>query len=149
VFVRSVTDGTERDLGAYLAACAPNQFGDRLDWGHQRTIVRALEELGIRPIQRQFVAGQWRLAELLEDAGVYQEYEGVHTKIEGSRRRVGVYPWPPTGPDTGRRARRKAANREFRLLGRVPLSGNLSADCPKVPTPDVRKSLRFSVYPMP
>ncbi|MCU0650047.1 MAG: NERD domain-containing protein [Gemmatimonadaceae bacterium] len=118
VFLRSAPHGSERDLAAYIAGCAHDGSDGPFNWAYHSAVVRGIEELGIRKIQRQFVAGQWRLAELLEDAGVYQEYEGVHTKVEGSRRRVRVYPWPASGPETGRRARRDAANREFRLLDR-------------------------------
>ena len=121
VFLRSAPAGSDRDLAAYLVACAEDPYGERLDWNHQRAVLRAFEELQIRPIQRQFAAGQWKLGALLDDAGVYQDYVGEHTKLGASKRRVRVYPWPASGPETGRRARREAATREFRLLDRADM----------------------------
>lgn len=118
VFLRSAAPGSERDLGAFLRACAEDAYGERMDWSQQRAVLRALDELQIRPVQRAFAAGQWKLTALLDDAGVYQDYVGEHSRLAGSKRRVRVYPWPATGPETGRRARREAAMREFRLLDR-------------------------------
>jgi serine/threonine protein kinase len=121
VFVRSAPQGSERDLAAYIQGCAVDANGERMDWAYHRAVLRAFDELQIRPVQRQFTAGQWKLGPLIEDAGIYQDYIGEHTKLEGSKRRVRVYPWPASGPETGRRSRREAATREFRLLDRADM----------------------------
>lgn len=118
VFLRSAGPGSERNLADYIAACAENEYGERMDFAMVRAVQRAFEELNIRPIQREFTVGQWKLETLLDDADVYQDYLGVHKQLESSRRRIRVYPWPPTGPATGRKSRQVAAEREFRLVDR-------------------------------
>lgn len=120
-FTRSAAQGSERDLAEYLRGCAVDAYGERMDWAYQRAVLRAFDELQIRPVQRQFTAGQWKLGPLLEDAGIFQDYIGEHTRLEGSKRRIRVYPWPASGPETGRRSRREAATREFRLLDRADM----------------------------
>jgi serine/threonine protein kinase len=118
VFLRSAGPNSERNLANYIASCAENDYGERMDWAMVRAVQRAFEELNIRPIQREFTVGQWKLSTLLDDADVYQDYLGVHKQLESSKRRIRVYPWPPTGPATGRKARQEAAQREFRLVDR-------------------------------
>jgi serine/threonine protein kinase len=108
----------ERSIVAFLESCAEGSYGGRMDHTQLRAILRALEELNLRPVQREFGVGQWKLTELLDDAGVYQDFVGTHAKASGSTRRIRVYPWPASGPDTGRKARRQAALREFELLDR-------------------------------
>ena len=44
-------------------------------------LLRALDELNIRPVQKEFTARQWKLMSLIDDAGVYQDFTGEHTKI--------------------------------------------------------------------
>lgn len=121
VFVRSAPKDSERDLNAYIASCADDVLRPRLDWKYIGAVLRAMDELNIRSIQREFTAGQWKLAKLIEDTAIYQDYVAEHTKVAGSHRRVRVYPWPASGPDTGRKARREAALLEFRLLDRADI----------------------------
>ncbi|MBK9978482.1 MAG: BREX system serine/threonine kinase PglW [Gemmatimonadetes bacterium] len=121
VFVRSAPQGSDRDLNAFIASCADDVLRPRMDWKHIGAVLRAMDELNIRPVQREFAAGQWKLAQLIEDTAIYQDYVAEHTKVAGSHRRVRVYPWPASGPDTGRKARREAALREFRLLDRADI----------------------------
>lgn len=121
VFLRAAAPGHERNLGDYIAACAEDAYGQRMDFAMVRAVQRAFEELNIRPIQREFAVGQWKLASLLDDADVYQDYLGVHRQLESSRRRIRVYPFPPTGPATGRKSRQVAAEREFRLVDRADI----------------------------
>lgn len=125
VFLRSAGPGTERNLADHIADCAEDEYGQRMDWPMLRAVQRAFEELNIRPIQREFTVGQWKLSTLLDDADVYQDYLGVHKQLESSRRRIRVYPWPPTGPATGRKARQAAAQREFRLVDRPDMHAGI------------------------
>lgn len=125
VFLRSAAPGSDRNLAGYIASCEENEFGERMDWGMLRAVQRAFEELNIRPVQREFTVGQWKLSTLLDDADVYQDYLGVHKQHEASRRRIRVYPWPPTGPATGRKARQVAAEREFRLVDRPDMHAGI------------------------
>ena len=118
VFTRGGGRHADRDVGAYLGACATDGYGDRMDWTQLKAVLRALEELNIRPVQREFAVGQWKLTALLDDAGAYQDYVGTHAKASASTRRIRVYPWLASGPETGRKARREAALREFQLLER-------------------------------
>ena len=108
----------DRNLVAYLQSCAEDQYGGQMDRPRLKAVLRALDELHIRPVHRELTVGQWKLTTLLDDAGVYQDYVGTHTRVAGSTRRIRIYPWPPGGPETGRKARREAALREFRLLDR-------------------------------
>lgn len=121
VFLRAAGPGHERNLGDYLAACTEDAYGQRMDFAMVRAVQRAFEELNIRPIQREFAVGQWKLSSLLDDADVYQDFVGVHRQLETSRRRIRVYPFPPTGPATGRKSRQVAAEREFRLVDRADI----------------------------
>lgn len=125
VFLRSAAPGSGRNLADYIAACEENEYGERMDWGMLRAVQRAFEELNIRPVQREFAVGQWKLSTLLDDTDVYQDYVGVHKQLESSRRRIRVYPWPPTGPATGRKARQVAAEREFRLVDRSDIHAGI------------------------
>lgn len=125
VFLRSAAPASDRNLADYIASCEENEYGERMDWGMLRAVQRAFEELNIRPIQREFTVGQWKLSTLLDDADVYQDYVGVHKQLESSRRRIRVYPWPPTGPATGRKARQVAAEREFRLVDRPDIHAGI------------------------
>lgn len=109
---------SDRDMRAYLATLAEDQYGQRMDHPTLSAVRRGLEELQIRPVRREFTVGQWKLTTLIEDAGVYQDYIGTHVKAAASSRRIRVYPWPASGPETGRKSRREAALREFRLLDR-------------------------------
>lgn len=118
IFLRTAAPGTERNLGAFLDSCVEDAYGERMDWSQLRAVLRALEELAIRPVQREFTVGPWKLTQLLDDAGIYQDFVGEHARVGGSTRRVRVYPWPSTGPETGRKSRRAAATREFQLLDR-------------------------------
>lgn len=119
VFLRTAKHGGERDLAAFIVAAAEDAHGGHMDATQIRAVKRALDELNIRPVQREFTVGQWKLASLLDDAGIYQDFVGEHAKVSGSRRRIRVYPWPPSGPETGRKALRDAAQREYRLLDRA------------------------------
>jgi serine/threonine protein kinase len=119
VFTRTAATGSDRDIVAFLASASEDTYGQRMDHPQLRAVLRALEELNIRPVQREFTAGQWKLTSLLDDVGVYQDFVGEHIKVASSRRRVRVYPWPASGPETGRKSRREAATREFRLLDRA------------------------------
>ncbi len=127
VFLRTSKQGGERDLSAYIAAASEDSRGDRMDATQIRAVQRALDELNIRPVQRQFTVGPWKLGALLEDTSIYQDYIGEHTKVAGSRRRIRIYPWPASGPETGRKARREAAKREFQLLDRADQHAGLLA----------------------
>jgi serine/threonine protein kinase len=108
----------ERALMPYLESHAQDAQGGRMSRSQLDLTLRALEELQIRPVRREFTVGQWKLTELLDDAGVYQDYIGTHTRLPGSTRRIRIYPWPKNGAEMTRKARREAALREFRLLDR-------------------------------
>lgn len=119
VFLRTGKHGGDRDLAAFIAAAAEDAYGNRLDATQIRAVHRAMQELNIRPVQREVTVGPWKLASLLHDTGIYQDFIGEHAKVAGSKRRIRIYPWPASGPDTGRKARREAAKREFQLLDRA------------------------------
>jgi serine/threonine protein kinase len=117
VFTRGGKD-PERGVIRFLDSLGDPGHPGRMDLPQQRAVLRALEELNLRPVQREFTVGQWKLTSLLDDAGVYQDFLGTHARASGSTRRIRVYPWPATGPETGRKARKQAALREFQFLDR-------------------------------
>lgn len=116
----------ERDLLAYLRADA-DAPGERIEFQQAKAVIKALEEVGLRKIQREFTVGDWRLTQLLQETDVYQDWTGTHVRNAQATRRIRLYPWPATGPETGRAALRRAADREFSLLERVEHPGILRA----------------------
>jgi len=60
VFLRAAASDSDRNIGACIAGSAENSYGGRMDHQHLRAAIRALEELNIRPVRREFGAGQWR-----------------------------------------------------------------------------------------
>ena len=108
----------ERALMPYLESLTQHSQGGRMSRTQLDMTLRALQELQIRPVRRELTVGQWKLTELLDDAGVYQDFIGTHARVAGSTRRIRIYPWPKNGAEMARKARREAALREFRLLDR-------------------------------
>ena len=100
---------------------------ERMDLTQRRAVLRAFDEIGLRKVQREFAVDEWRLKEILRENDVYQDWIGTHARAADSRRRVRLYPWPSSGPDTGRKARRRAAEHEFKLLERTDHPGILRA----------------------
>ena len=128
VFTRGATPRSERELPVWLVADADVQPFERRDLIVQDAMLKALDEVGIRNIQREFTVGDWRLTRLLGETDIYQDWVGTHVRAEGSHRRIRLYPWPASGPETGRKARRRAAEREFRFLDLAKHPGILRAE---------------------
>jgi serine/threonine protein kinase len=118
VFTRGSGKEADRAIMPFIEGFADDPYGGPMARPQLLAVLRALEELNIRPVQREFTVGQWKLDTLLDDTGIYQDYIGAHTRAAQSTRRIRIYPWPTSGPETGRKARRKAALREFELLDR-------------------------------
>lgn len=126
VFTRNGGRNADRDLIRYLAADADTLPHQRLDAPQVRATLRALDEIGLRKIQREFTVADWSLTQLLHETDVYQDWVGTHVRAEQSKSRIRLDPWPASGPETGKKARRRAADREFELLDRADHPGILS-----------------------
>ena len=99
----------------------------RLDRPLARALDRALEEAGIRPSQAARRVGDYRLDELLLEGPGYQDWTARHVAIESERARVRIYGAPRGISEEARAARRRAAQREYRILQDVRHDGILAA----------------------
>lgn len=95
----------------------------RIDASLSRALGKALDQAGIRPTQRHRQIGDYVLEELLNETDVYQDWEAKHVRFEKTRRRIRIYPNALQSSETTRAERRRAAEREFRLLDGVVHSG--------------------------
>jgi serine/threonine protein kinase len=93
--------------------------GNRIDAPLSRALARALSDAGVRPTQRHRQVGDYVLGALLLETDVYQDWEATHTRFASSRRRIRIYPNALQSSETSRAERRRAAEREYRLLDGV------------------------------
>ncbi len=100
----------------------------RIDRPLARAIARAMEQAGIRPSQRQRRVADYVLRRLLLETDAWQDWEAEHVSVPESKRRIRVYPLARASSESGRRERRAAAEREYRLLDGVGHDGILRAE---------------------
>ena len=106
----------------------PRRPPPRIDRPLARAIARAMEQAGIRPSQRHRRVSDYELRRLLLETDAWQDWEAEHVAVPGSKRRVRIYPLARASSAAGRRERRAAAEREYRLLDGVDHDGILRAE---------------------
>ena len=99
-----------------------------IDSRMSRAIARGLEQAGIRASQTQRQVGDYVLEALLNETDVYQDWQARHVAFEDSKRRVRIYPNALASSQTTRQERRRAAQREYRLLEGVLHEGILRVE---------------------
>lgn len=109
-----------------------------------KTIALAMEQAGIREPNRMRRVGDYELKSLLFDAanGVYQDWHGEHVQ-SGEPRRIRIYTIPRTGSEEARQLARRAAEREYVILGALS-----HPSVPQVETPiehELGKALLFRI----
>ena len=100
----------------------------RIDRALSRAIARAVEQAGIRPSQRQRRVADYVLRELLLETDTYQDWEAEHVTVSASKRRVRIYPLSRASSEAARTERRRAADREYRLLDGIVHEGILRVE---------------------
>lgn len=129
-------EGAERDgypdilsvLTARVDQPGTGTPAERIDHQISRAVARALEQAGIRPTQRHRQVGDYVLGGLLLETDVFQDWEAAHTHFQTSKRRVRIYPHALQSSEMSRVERRRAAEREFRLLDGIAHPGILRVE---------------------
>ena len=116
------------DVLSGAAGFDPRRPPPRIDRPLARAIARAMEQAGIRRSQRHRRVWDYELRRLLLETDAWQEWEAEHVAVPGSKRRIRIYPLARASSAAGRRERRAAAAREYRLLDGVGHDGILRAE---------------------
>ena len=116
------------DVLSGAAGFDPRRPPPRIDRPLARAIARAMEQAGIRRSQRHRRVWDYELRELLLETDAWQDWEAEHVAVPGSTRRIRIYPLARASSAAGRRERRAAAEREYRLLDGVGHDGILRAE---------------------
>jgi|HubBroStandDraft_1064217.scaffolds.fasta_scaffold00063_36 serine/threonine protein kinase len=86
------------------------------------SIVRAIEQAGIRPSRRGRRVGDYELGQLLTEGQNWQDFAATHTATKVSRR-VRIYPYALAASPEERDRLARTAQREFRVLEGVEHPG--------------------------
>src|SRR5262245_56305817 len=92
-----------------------------------QAISRAIDQAGIRPSQRAHRVSDYKLERLLGETAAYQDWQATHVRFPRIIRRVRIYPQALQSTELSRSTRRRAAEREFRLLEGINHAGILKA----------------------
>jgi serine/threonine protein kinase len=97
-----------------------------------RAFAQAMEQAGIRPIQRSRRVGDFILERLLLESptGAFQDWLARHASYDKTTRRARLYLVTRQATDEERDILRKAADREFKVLERLNHPGVVRADIP-------------------
>lgn len=95
-----------------------------------RAFGRAMEKIGIRPMESTRRAGDYRLQRLFYDSptGTYQEWIAKHVSVNSDPRLARIYLEARSISQAQRDGLRRAAEREFRILERLDHPSILRAD---------------------
>lgn len=91
----------------------------RLSRDLERTIARAMDEVGIRKPSADKRVGDYVLTQLLNENDRYQDWEVHHARVENDRKRARVFPHTQQASDADKRERKDIATREYELLREV------------------------------
>ncbi|MGB8843778.1 MAG: BREX system serine/threonine kinase PglW [Aliidongia sp.] len=91
-----------------------------------QSILRAIEQAGIRPSRRGRRVGDYELGQLLTEGQNWQDFAATHTATKVSRR-VRIYPYALAASSEERDRLARTAQREFRVLEGVEHPGILRA----------------------
>lgn len=129
-----VIDGTAtRDEGRLL-------FGRDVE----RALARGLDELGLRRRSSSATVSDYKLKSLLLEHDRFQDWEGVHSRIENDRRRIRIFPYAQKAASSEKSERKDLALREYKLLNPIHHAGILRplqlTDC------EIGPALVFELY---
>ncbi len=112
------TAGSPGRPGIVAALSARPGAGEsrRLDPSLSRAIAQALEQMGVRPMQRYLVAGNCVLDEVLDEGPGFQDWLAHQEGMERVRRRVRIYNVPLAAGTAARAELERAADRELQAL---------------------------------
>jgi serine/threonine protein kinase len=85
----------------------------------ERSLARAMDQLGLRKRTRAATVGDYLLTRLISENDRYQDWEARHARVEGDRKRVRIYPHTQKAPEAEKRERKDLATREYELLREV------------------------------
>lgn len=116
-----------------------------VDATQMRAVFKAMAEAGVRPSNRQRLAGEYRLQKLLAEGEDYQEWLGQHQSVESVQRRIRIYSVTSAQSPEVRQARARAARREFEVLEGIDHAGMLR--CRDLKETDLGPALIFDHDP--
>ncbi len=86
-----------------------------LDRPTAKTVVRAIEEAGIRQSNRQRRVSDYILDEQIDEGSVYQDWRAHHASLSDVTRRIRIYPQQTAATPDARQRHQRAAIREYQL----------------------------------
>ena len=98
---------------------------------HQiRAFHKAMEQIGIRPLNSTRKAGDYKLEELFWDCptGAYQDWIGSHTTVKSGQRLIRLYSLHRQATQEERNILQKAAEREYQIMSRLDHDGILRVE---------------------
>ena len=99
----------------------------RIERSLSTAIMRAIDQAGIRPSQRQRRVSDYVLKELLLETDEWQDWQAKHVAID-TERRVRIYALSRSSSEAARTELQRAAEREYRLLEGVNHDGILRVE---------------------
>ncbi|MCP9485019.1 MAG: BREX system serine/threonine kinase PglW [Gaiellaceae bacterium MAG52_C11] len=94
----------------------------RVDRPMLQLVLRALNEAGVRPSRRKRQVGDFVVGELLAEGPGYQDFKAAHTSLDDLAR-VRIYGLDKERPADEHEAIRRAARREYELIGALAHPG--------------------------
>ena len=85
----------------------------------ERSLARAMEQLGLRQRTRAASVGDYQLTRLISENDRYQDWEARHARVENDRKRVRIFHSAQKAADAEKRERKDIATREYELLREV------------------------------
>jgi serine/threonine protein kinase len=110
---------------AALANGITNRLPAVVDSQQARAIARSLAEAGIRPSNKHWQVGDYRLVRLLSEGNGFQDWEAEHVSIDTVHRRVRIYAVAAASSPENRASRVRQARREFEILEGIDHPGIL------------------------
>jgi serine/threonine protein kinase len=112
-------EGRQRD-GILSALTQPEPR--RVDKPALQLLLRALNEAGIRPARRKRQVGDYVLGDLIREGPGYQDFAAKHVSLD-DKARVRIFGLDRSRPEEEQAAVKRAARREWELIGPVAHAG--------------------------
>lgn len=114
-------------FGEVIAGTAPDS--GPIDPATRAAVAKLFDVMGLRARPKVRMIGQYKVTDAtpLAYGPGWEDYTVDHPSLRGVRRRVRVFPIPPTAPTAEQEAIRRTAKREFRLTHELQLPGVVSA----------------------
>lgn len=92
----------------------------------ERSLARAMDQLGLRKRTRAATVGDYLLTGLLAENDRYQDWQATHQRVASDRKRIRIFPHAQRAAEAEKRERKDIATREYALLRDIRHDGILS-----------------------